>query len=453
MKSDSTVVTQNACKLCAPLGAALAFKGIEDTVPLLHGSQGCSTYIRRYLISHFKEPVDIASSNFSENAAVYGGASNLKTALDNVTRQYTPKVIGIATTCLAETIGDDVPGLLREYARERQNPVQTIHVSTPSYRETHAEGFYAAVLNTVDTLTQNEVSDSGIGLGGINLFPGMLSPADLRHLKKIMADFGLTFTLLPDYSQTLDGGQWDSYQNISPGGTPVESIRQMGSAAVSIEFGRVLAQVPSAGKHLRKKFDVPCNCLGMPIGVNESDIFYKTLERISGTFMPAEHFEARGRLVDSYVDGHKYVSGVRAALYGEEDLVVGLAAFMSEIGILPVLCASGGKSGHFEAALRKVIPDFSAIGVQVLSGADFNEIGEAAQDIKVDLLIGNSKGYSLSRRMKVPLVRVGFPLHDRFNGARVLHVGYHGAQQLFDQIVNSLIEARQDGSEIGYSYM
>ena len=64
--------TQNACKLCTPLGAALAFEGIENSVPLLHGSQGCSTYIRRYMISHFKEPVDIASSNFSEETAVFG---------------------------------------------------------------------------------------------------------------------------------------------------------------------------------------------------------------------------------------------------------------------------------------------------------------------------------------------------------------------------------------------
>ena len=41
--------TQNACKLCNPLGACLAFRGIESCVPFLHGSQGCATYIRRYL--------------------------------------------------------------------------------------------------------------------------------------------------------------------------------------------------------------------------------------------------------------------------------------------------------------------------------------------------------------------------------------------------------------------
>jgi nitrogenase molybdenum-iron protein NifN len=251
----------------------------------------------------------------------------------------------------------------------------------------------------------------------------------------------------------LDGVQWESYQNISPGGTPLKAIRQMGNAAASIEFGRVLAQDHSAGKHLFENFKVPCYSLGLPIGVNENDRFFQALEAISGRDTPAEYDEARGRLIDAYVDGHKYVSGVRAALYGEEDLVIGLAAFLSEIGIHPVLCASGGKSGHFKAALQQVIPNFDLLGTQVLGGADFYEIGEAARDIQVKLLVGNSKGYPLARSMKIPLVRVGFPLHDRFGGARVQHVGYHGGQQLFDQIVNSLIESTQDGSEIGYAYM
>ena len=66
---ESPEYAVNPCKVCAPLGASLAFKGVEGAVPLLHGSQGCATYIRRYLISHFREPVDIASSSFDEMAA------------------------------------------------------------------------------------------------------------------------------------------------------------------------------------------------------------------------------------------------------------------------------------------------------------------------------------------------------------------------------------------------
>ena len=82
------ISTTNACKLCKPLGACLAFRGIEGAVPFLHGSQGCATYMRRYVISHFREPMDIASSSLGEKHAIYGGGPNLKQGLKNVMDKY-----------------------------------------------------------------------------------------------------------------------------------------------------------------------------------------------------------------------------------------------------------------------------------------------------------------------------------------------------------------------------
>jgi len=117
LKKEEYTPTQNACKLCSPLGAAFVFKGVANGVPLLHGSQGCSTYIRRYLISHFNEPIDIASSNFTEETAIFGGGANLKLALQNIIKQYKPEIIGIASTCLNETIGDDVKLILKDYKK------------------------------------------------------------------------------------------------------------------------------------------------------------------------------------------------------------------------------------------------------------------------------------------------------------------------------------------------
>ena len=79
------------------------------------------------------------------------------------------------------------------------------------------------------------------------------------------------------------------------------------------------------------------------------------------------------------------------------------------------------------------------MNVTVLEGADFAEIEAHAAGQRLDLAIGNSKGYGLSRKLQIPLVRVGFPIHDRVDGPRLLHVGYRGAQQLFDRIVNAVI--------------
>ncbi len=446
--------TTNACKMCTPLGASLVFKGISNAVPLLHGSQGCSTYIRRYIISHFKEPVDIASTNFSEEAAVFGGGVNLNRALDNLLKQYDPDMIGIATTCLSETIGDNVAGFLKSYREKRKDELlpEIIHVSTPSYRGTHMDGFQGAVQAVVQGLSQS-VPETVLS-HKVNIFPGMVSPADIRHLKDILEAFGITYALLPDYSDRLDGALWSEYQRIQKGGTNVDRIKHMNNAVASIEFGRILEGArSSAGKYLKEQFGVACYSPGLPIGVRETDSFFSALQDISGNPVPYKFRSQRERLIDSFVDGHKYVSGVRAVVYGEEDLVVGIVSLLREIGIIPVLCASGGKSGQMKEIIESMVPEHQSLGIHVKGNVDFMDIEQQVADISPDILIGNSKGYRLSRRIGKPLVRIGFPVHDRIGGGRINHLGYQGAQELFDRIVNTLIEKGQDQSEIGYSYI
>ncbi len=444
------VATRNACKLCAPLGASLALRGIEGAMPFLHGSQGCATYMRRYIISHFREPMDIAASNFSETSTIFGGGEVLSRGLDNVCSQYRPSLIGIATTCLTETIGEDVTQLLNLYREVHGGPSTPalVPISTASYRGTHIDGFHAAVLAAVEQLASNSAA-SGEHL---NIFPGMVSAADLRYLKEVSADFGLQPVLLPDYSDTLDGPALESYNKIPSGGTPLTAIASTGSARATIEFGRTILQRRTAASFLREKFSVPAHRLGMPIGVRETDAFFDCLEKLSGHPCPDNHWAERGRLIDAYVDGHKYVQGKRAIVYGEEDFVVGLVSFLAEIGITPVLCASGGESGMLAKAVAAVAPAYAG-KIVVREGTDFMSMAEEARQLEPDFLIGNSKGQAMARQFGVPLIRVGFPIHDRIGGQRILHLGYRGAQQLFDLVVNTLLERKQKDSPVGYSYM
>ena len=265
----------------------------------------------------------------------------------------------------------------------------------------------------------------------------------------------------------------------------------MGSARATIEFGSAWHATHTAGKFLEERFGVPRHALPLPLGVTQTDRLFEVLEELSGRPVPAAHVEERGRLVDSYVDAHKYVFGKRAVVYGEQDLVVGIAALLAEIGIIPALCASGTATGRLREQLTAVEADLAG-DIEVLEDVDFAEIEEHAIRLRPDLVVGNSKGYALTRRLSEPqsdgepaagqppmvrpgipgdqagramcvapgmeprsarLVRVGFPIHDRIDGPRLLHLGYRGAQQLFDRIANALIEASQDASPVGYSYM
>jgi len=404
--------------------------------------------MRRYIISHFNEPIDIASSSLGAKHAIFGGGPNLKQGLDAVRRKYNPEIIGIATTCLTETIGDDLPMLLKEYQRDSAGPMpRFIPVNTPSYGGTHMEGFHGAVRAAISTLGKKGPNSR------LNLLPGLLSPADIRHLKEIMADFAIPCTILPDYSETLDGENMLEYPLIPPGGTKISEIESMPGAKASIEFGPTIADDLSGGWYLESHCQVPNHRIGLPIGVQASDRFFRLLQEFSGRPTPLEYRAQRGRLLDAYVDGHKYLSGKRVIIYGEEDLVAALSAFASEIGLRPVLCASGGSSGRLYQAVKEAVGPQNIELPIIRDDVDFFDIAEEAEKLEADIVLGNSKGYEFARRLHLPLVRLGFPIHDRIGGQRILHIGYEGAARLFDLICNTLIAAKQDGSTIGYSYM
>jgi nitrogenase molybdenum-iron protein NifN len=458
-KSEHFATSRNACKVCSPLGASIVFKGIRGCVPLIHGSQGCSTYIRRYLISHFKEPVDIASSNFSEDTTIFGGHRNFNKGIDNIIQQYNPEVIAIASTCLSETIGEDIAGLISAYKTLHigENLPYFVYASTPSYQGSHIDGFHEAVAATVTAFAEKTTREEHV-----NIFPNFVSTEDLRYLKEVLSDFKLVSIMLPDYSETLDNPNWKEYQRIPSGGTSVDQIKKMGSALASIEFGHILNQGsisgrikesklnPTGAMYLKNRFGVEHFRLGMPIGIKATDALFETLEMLALKPMPEKHKAERGRLIDAYIDGHKYVFGKKAVVYGEEDFVTAIVQFLEELGIKTVLCATGGESGKAEELIRKLTGNET---LKVHQGMDFETIASLSRELKPDIMIGNSKGYYIARELGIPLVRVGFPIHDRMGGQRILHLGYRGAQQLFDTICNMLIEYKQNNSPVGYKYM
>ena len=447
---ESYTATRNPCKLCSPLGASIVFRGIRGAIALLHGSQGCSTYIRRYLINHFREPVDIASSNFSENSAIFGGSHNLINGLKNICKQYNPEVIGVATTCLSETIGDDVPMILREFFLKNASLSlpEIVHVSTPSYSQTHIDGFHCAVLSVVSQLACNGDKRPG----QIGIFCGLVSPADIRYLKEVLIDFGLDPIILPDYSDTLDGGPWQDYQRIQQGGTSIKQIESLGRSEAIIEFGHSLESKETAGRFLEDDFFVKRYSLGLPIGIKLTDIFFKTLEELSGRKTSDKYNAARLRLIDSYADGHKYIFEKKAIVYGEEDLVISVASFLFEIGAIPVVCATGVKTKTFKGILTEIASTYDR-EIIIYEDIDFEQLQENVQDLDIDFMIGDSKGYYLARKMHIPLIRIGFPIHDRIGAQRILHLGYRGTQQLFDTIINTLIQQKQDSCPVGYPYI
>jgi nitrogenase molybdenum-iron protein NifN len=446
MKNDipDYVSTTNPCKVCGPLGVSMAVKGIENAMSIMHGSQGCATYIRRYMISHFKEPLDIASSSFNETTAIFGGKSNLQAAIENINKQYEPRLIAVAPTCLSDTIGDDVKSYCRECSKDSSS--ELISIKMPSYTGAHLDGFYAAVKSIVEGKSKEDKA-----IQRVNLFPSMISPADLRYLHSMVNAFYEDAMILPDYSSTLDGEIWGQYLPIAPGGTPLKKIGASHLAEYSISFSPFLREEISAGYFLESIHGIKHFALNPPMGIRGTDSFLNLLEEQSGTVVPESLERERSRLIDAYADCHKYTFGKRAVVYGDADFVAGMSSFLDEIGILPVICVSGSPFQGFKEYIQNSLENSKPEVIQ--DDVDFKTLESMMAGQDFDLMIGNSKGYPLSRKRNISLVRCGFPIHDRVGGPRFLHIGYEGAMNLLDTIVNILLTRKQEESTIGYSYL
>ncbi len=431
-------LTVNPCKMCMPMGMVAALKGISGSMVILHGSQGCSTYIRRHMATHYNEPVDIASSSLTEQGTVFGGSENLKKAIYNVIGLYEPSVIGIGTTCLAETIGEDTARMVKEMKTDPSlKSISLIPISTPGYAGTQFEGYFNALKAIVE--------DTAVITGksrALNVIVPLLSPADIRHLKLILEMFGIEYIMLPDISDTLDAPYTREYKRIPKGGTALSSIARMPGAMATLEIGTTIPEKLSPGKFLKDKFGVPLYRCPLPMGIEGTDTLISLLAEFSGRKVPHMITEQRGRLMDSMIDSHKYNSEFSAAVYGEPELVLGILNICLENGIGLRLAATGCKSPLLKPAVENLEEKFKN-NLSVMTDTDFEKIQKFVAGCHVDVLIGNSDGKWIEEKEGIPLVRIGFPIHDRIGGQRLLSICYEGTMRLLDEITNTYLSFKE----------
>ncbi len=434
----------NPCKMCMPMGSSTAFYGIAKCMTILHGSQGCATYIRRHMATHYNEPVDIASTSLTEQGTIFGGEKNLLKGLTNVVKLYQPEVIGVATTCLAETIGEDVERIIATF--HEQNPdldVTIIPVASAGYGGTQYEGFFHALYAVVSHVKMDATPHEGI-----NVITGILSPADTRALKALLDSTGLVYTLFPDLSDNLDGAHNPNYDRLPSGGTTLEAISKMAGARCTLELTTFAVEQLSPAEYLEQTYGVPYQRLPLPIGLRDTDALMHALKELGGEITPAVRAE-RGRYLDAMVDSHKYNAEGRVAIFGEPDFVYSMTRLCCENGIMPVLVATGAKC---PALSEKVTPDLEQVAnlffvdeFKVLDDADFDTIERYCNQLGVNLMIGSSDGRRVAEKLALPLVRCAFPIHDHVGGQRVRTILYDGGITLLDSATNLLL-SRKEGA-------
>ncbi|HEY3283423.1 MAG TPA: nitrogenase molybdenum-iron protein subunit beta [Armatimonadota bacterium] len=428
----------NPAKTCQPIGALYAALGIHRCLPHSHGSQGCCAYHRSHLTRHFKEPVMASTSSFTEGSSVFGGSANLTQAIHNIFAIYQPDVIAVHTTCLSETIGDDIPTIVAKAREEGLIPAgkRVFHANTPSYVGSHVTGFS----NMTKAMVTAFAESSGSALNQVNLVPGFVDPSDMRELRRIASAMGISTVLFPDTSDVLDTPQTGHYAFYPKGGVTLEQLKSTGDSVATVALGPFASE--EAAVALDNAYQVPCEVLELPLGLRATDRLLHALRDIAAKDVPAALMDERGRLLDAMIDTNQYLHGKRVAVFGDPDHVTALTEFLVDLGMRPIHVLTGTPGGRFERRVREILkpvcPD-----ANVRAAADLFLLHQWLKDQPVDLLVGNSYGKFIARAEDVPYVRFGFPILDRIGHSYFPSVGYLGGLRLLERLLCAL-QDRQD---------
>lgn len=443
---ERTALTINPAKTCQPIGAMYAALGIHNCLPHSHGSQGCCSYHRSTLTRHYKEPVMAGTSSFTEGASVFGGQANLLQAIDTIFTMYDPEIIAVHTTCLSETIGDDIPQIIAKARDEGKIPQgkYVIHCNTPSYIGSHVTGFSSMVKGMVDYFAENSAKKNKC----INIIPGYVEPSDMEEIKRIATLMDIETIVFPDTSRVLNAPQTGKYDMYPKGGTKIEDLVKTGASKATVALGKTASM--AAARALDTKCKVPCHLLDLPIGLHATDRYVDMLRKIAGVAVPQALEIERGQLLDVITDMQQYFYGKRVALVGDPDHLVALTEFLVALDMKPVYIITGTPGKAFNkriATLTEHIKD----EVVCQNAADMFYFHQLIKNNPVDLIIGNTYCKYIARDEDVPFIRIGFPILDRIGHQYFPTLGYQGALRLVEKILNALLD-RQDRDSLEPSF-
>ena len=423
----------NPLKVSQPVGASLAFLGLARSLPLMHGSQGCTAFGKVFFVRHFREPIPLQTTAMDQVSTIMGADDNIIEALRTLSDKSKPDIIGLVTTGLSETQGTDIHRAVRDF-REKYPEyagVGVVAINTPDYLGCLESGYALAIEGVINTLVPASTC-AGKRPKQVNvLASGMLTPGDIEAIREWIEVFGLRAVVLPDIGDSLDGHLIEAEtSSLTIGGTPRVEIESMGESVATLVIGPSLNK---AADLLKGKTGVPDYRFEGLMGLDDCDAFTQALAEISGNPVPARIERQRAQLQDAMVDTHFMTGFLRVALAGDPDLLNGLATLFHGVGADVVTAVA-----PVRAAILENLP------CETVQVGDLEDFERSASAHGAQMLVCNSHGAEIAKRLQVPLLRAGFPLYDWVGGYARGWVGYRHARQALFDIANLFLGQHHD---------
>lgn len=427
VQTPKKAVAVNPLKQSQPLGAALAFLGLKGTMPLFHGSQGCTAFAKVMLVRHFREAIPLSTTAMTEVSTVLGGEENVETAILTLVEKSKPEIIGLCTTGLTETRGDDMEGILKGIRKRHPelDELGIIFVSTPDFKGALQDGFAAAVESIVREIPQ----PGDVKLNQVTILAGsLLAPGDVEEIKEIVTAFGLTPVVVPDLSASLDGHLHEGeFSAVTTGGTNLAQLKSIGSSAFTLAVGESMR---GAAQILNQRFGTNYQVFERLTGLNAVDSFLYLLSGLGNCPVPEKYRRQRRQLQDAMLDTHFFFGRKQVSLALEPDLLFSMSGLLQEMGADVQAAVTTTKS-----------PLLEQLPVETVRIGDLEDLEELA--VGCDLLITNSNGARVAKKLGIPLYRQGIPIFDRLGNGHRCSVGYRGSIQLLFDMGNLFLEQEE----------
>ena len=307
---------------CQQINSMAALMSLEDAVFISHSPQGCVGCSIMAVdmfrvgqahrgIKNIRNP-RIIVTNIDQKSVVFGGEEKLRESVKKAVERYNPKLIFIYASCASGIIGDDIDAIAADLQKEYDAVIVPIHCEGFKSKIC-SSGFDAAFLAINEYILKHEQLPKEKGL--INLFaPTTVSYADQKEMERMLSLLGAKVNYIPFYSS-------------------LEKIKRIPAAEASTSICKVFAD--EFMKTLWEDYEIPYSHTVMPIGIRNTDKWYRGIAKVIGKEKEVEEIIAREHeRIEPLVEKlKKRLEGKRVFICGGTGRSFAAAALIDDFGM------------------------------------------------------------------------------------------------------------------------
>lgn len=408
-ESVSGSVSQRACVYC---GARVVLNPITDAFHIVHGPIGCASYtwdIRGSLSSGEETFRNSFSTDLRETDVIFGGEKRLDGAIDEIVKQFSPKLIFVYSTCIVGVIGDDVEAVCR--AAEKKYNIRVIPVFSPGFAGHKSMGYKAAcnaLIKLMGEEKQEKINKVNY-LGDFNLAGEAWIISN--YFKSIGIDIAAKITGDSDYEHLLTAPS-----------AKLNIVQCAGSMTYLAKKMEDLYDIPFIKISFYGIEDTGLSLLRVADAVAE-EFGDKEIRRKAELFIEEEEKKIAKEL--AYY--REKLKGKKAAIYvGGAFKAISLIKQFRDIGIQTVMVGTQtGKADDYEI-IRSICDD----GTVILDDANPYELEKFMKEKGADILVGGVKERPLAYKL-------GIAFCDHNHERKQALCGFEGAVNFAREIDNS----------------